>query len=69
MSPAVCLITSMKVLFQRREFRVKTALLSMPRRGHVILTHFAPLPQDCQQRREHSYHGDSELLFANVHNI
>ena len=43
----------MKVLFQRRELRVMTALLSRPRRGHLIFTHIAPLPQDCQWRREH----------------
>lgn len=51
--PAVCCVTSMKVLFQRREWRVMTALLSRPRRGHLIVTHFAPSLQDCQQRREH----------------
>lgn len=37
--------TSLKVLFQRRELRVMTALLSRPRRRHLIFTHFASSPQ------------------------
>lgn len=43
--------TCIKVPFQRRDSNVTTALLSRPRRGHLIFTQFAPLLQDCGRRR------------------